>query len=413
MKTLIKSLLAGSFTLIAGVASAQVADQADQIIRGRYQAVLGDCAACHTKPGGRPFAGGAPLETPFGPIVPPNITPHATGIGDWSLDDFRRMMRTGTGHDGKRLYPAMPYTNYTMMPRKDVDDLWAYLTTLEPVDNFVEANQLPFPFNIRLSMWGWNLLNFEEKDFRPDPNKSPEWNRGAYIVQGPGHCGTCHTPRTLTGADDTAKFLQGASLQGWYAPNITAAQPNGIGDWSEDELVQYLKTGVNDRTIVSGPMAEAIQDSTSQMTDGDLRAIAVYLKSLEPKSERKASPKPADDRMARGQDIYNATCLGCHGGEGKGASQLFPALAGNSIVMQDSSETLARLVLEGSQAGHTAERPTSPAMPALGWRLNDQQIADVLTYVRNSWGNSATAPAAGDVSSVRKQLGLEPSQARR
>ncbi|MBP1849139.1 c-type cytochrome [Rhizobium halophytocola] len=405
MKTLRTFLAFGAFTLVAtGAAYAGDADQGNDIIDGRYQAVLGDCQACHTKPGGEPFAGGAPLETPFGTLVPPNITPDAeTGIGNWSQADFHKMMKTGIGHDGIRLYPAMPYPAYTKMSDDDIDHLWRYMTTIEPVHNDVEANQLPFPFNIRLAMLGWNMLNFKEGGFKPDPNQSAEWNRGAYIVQGAGHCATCHSPKSFLGADKDSEFLQGASLQGWYAPNITGNGYDGIGSWSDDDLVQYLKTGVNGHTMASGPMAEAVENSTSLMNDGDLKAIAVYLKSLGNKDAKKPEPIKADDsHMTAGLAIYQANCSACHGADGKGANQLFPSLAGNSIVQQKSAETLAHLVLAGSQAVHTKGAPTTPAMPSLAWRLKDDDVANVLTYIRNSWGNAAPAVDVSTVADVRQ-----------
>lgn len=403
MRTLALILAAGLATLCW--TSAIAADQADQIIRGQYQAVLGDCAGCHTRPGGKPLAGGLPLETPFGALIPPNITPdRETGIGNWSEADFRNMMKTGIGHNGVRLYPAMPYPAYTRMTEQDISDLWAYLTTVEPVSNKVEANQLPFPLNIRLSMWGWNLLNFSEAAFTPDSSKPAEWNRGAYIVQGPGHCGTCHTPKSFLGADKDSVLLQGASLQGWFAPDITNNGQSGLGKWSEEDLIQYLKTGVNAHSIASGPMAEAVENSTSKMTDADLKAVAVYLKSLGPDTGASQPAKPDQARMMAGEALYRDNCSACHGGDGSGAGALFPALTNNAIVAQGNTETLARLVLAGSQAVHTEHARTTPAMPSLAWRLNDQEIADVLTYVRNNWGNAAPAVSSSEVAAIRKEL---------
>ncbi len=403
MKTLLLSLTLSALSLSGSLALAQAPDQADEIIRGRYQAVLTDCAACHTAPGGKPLSGGLPLHTPFGDLVPPNITPDKeTGIGDWTKEEFRSALKQGVGHGGKRLYPAMPYPAYTKMSDMDVDNLWSYIRTVEPVHNAVEANQLPFPFNIRTAMLGWNMLNFTPGDFKPDPGKSEQWNRGAYIVQGAGHCGTCHTPKNLTGADKDGVALQGASLQGWYAPNITSNNHIGIGAWSDDEIVQYLKTGQNSHSIASGPMREAVQESTSMMTDGDLKAIAVYLKSVDGGPDDKPKAVAADDaHMKAGALIYHDTCSACHGLEGKGASQLFPALAGSPLVQQPSAETLTHLVLYGSQGATTPAARTTPAMPSLGWRLNDQQVANVLTYIRNSWGNAAAAVAPADVKDKR------------
>ncbi|MEK1894310.1 MAG: cytochrome c [Rhizobium sp.] len=403
MKRTLFALHLSALSLAFSPAWAQTADQADQINNGRYQAILGDCSACHTTSGGKDLAGGKPLQTPFGPLVPPNITPdRTTGIGAWSKEDFRRAMKEGIGHGGKRLYPAMPYTAYTKMSDKDVDDLWAYLETVEPVSNAVEANQLPFPFNIRLSLLGWNTLNFNGGEFQSDPSQTVEWNRGAYIVQGPAHCGACHTPKSFMGADKAGQDLQGASLQGWYAPNITGNPVVGIGGWDDEEIVTYLKSGVNSHTIASGPMAEAVEASTSKMTDLDLRAIAVYLKSIDPSPAATQSPTPADDpRMISGGAIYRDNCSACHGGQGKGGNHLFPSLASNSMTQQPNVETLARIVIAGTHGVGTTDAPTTPSMPSFGWRLNDQQIADVLTYVRNSWGNSAAPVSADQVTGLR------------
>lgn len=396
-------LTAIATVLFASTAYAQAPDQADEIIRGQYQSILGDCAACHTKQGGMPLAGGNPLQTPFGPIVPPNITPdRETGIGTWSEDEFKAMMRTGIGHDGVRLYPAMPYPAYTKMNDQDLSDLWKYLGTVEPVSNHVEANQLPFPFNIRLSLLGWNLLNFTGGEFEPDPTKSTEWNRGKYIVDGAGHCSTCHSPKTFLGADVASQYLQGASLQGWFAPDITNNSQTGLGSWSPEDLVSYLKTGTNKKTIASGPMAEAVENSTSKMTNEDLASIAAYLKSLPGESATSKSATIDERVMTSGAAIYRDNCSACHASKGEGAMPLFPALAGNQIVGQKSSETLSRLVIFGSQAVATPTHPTAPSMPSLGWRLSDQQIADVLTYVRNSWGNEAAAVNADEVGDVRQ-----------
>jgi mono/diheme cytochrome c family protein len=396
-------LLAVAGGLLSGSAFAQAPDQSDVIIRGQYQAILGDCAACHTKAGTPSLAGGNPLQTPFGPIVPPNITPDVeTGVGNWTFEDFRSMMRSGVGHDGIRLYPAMPYTAYTKMTDQDLSDLWTYLQTIEPVHNEVDANQLPFPFNIRMSLLGWNIMNLSEGEYKPDPTKSEAWNRGAYIVQGAGHCSTCHTPKNILGADKDNSFLQGGSLQGWFAPDITNNQRSGLGTWTIPDVVTYLKTGTNAKTVASGPMAEAVQNSTSKMNDEDLVAIATYLKSLPGKESPKVE-QPRQTSMASGQAVYRDNCSACHGSAGTGAMPLFPALAGNPIVMQDSSETLSHLVLFGSQGVATSSSPTTPSMPSLGWRLSDKEVADVLTYIRNTWGNSGAAVSESDVSSVRKQ----------
>lgn len=399
--------LSGIATAVAALAITATAAGAvelpfDQIEAGRYQATLGDCAGCHTAPGGKPFAGGVALETPFGTLVAPNITPDRdTGIGAWSEEDFRRALKQGVGHGGERLYPAMPYTAYTKMSDSDVAALWAYLRTVQPVGNKVQSNQLPFPFRIRLLMAGWNWINFTPGDFKPDAKKSAEWNRGAYIVEGAGHCSVCHAPKSALGADKGG--LTGTVLQGWFAPNITGNLHDGVGSWSADGIVTYLKTGAGRGTIGSGPMREVIENSTSKMTDADLKAIAVYLKDL-PGGDGKGPAPVAKDNLAMqtGAKIYAVNCSACHNGDGSGQGQLFPRLAGNSVVQQGDPTTLIHVVLAGSQGAVTAAAPTTPAMPSLAFRLTDQQVADVLTYVRNSWGNAAPAVTPDAVAKQRR-----------
>lgn len=376
----------------------------ERIEKGRYLSVLGDCAGCHTREGGKPYAGGVALETPFGKLVAPNITPDRdTGIGAMSDDDFVAALQEGRGHNGRRLYPAMPYPAYTKMSRDDILAMRSYLRTVQPVHEAIESNQLPFPFNIRTSMMAWNWLNFTPGRFQPNPQKSDEWNRGAYLVEGPAHCGTCHTPKTMLGGDKASLALSGATLQGWFAPDITANNHKGIGAWTKDELVTYLKTGANAHTLASGPMAEAITHSTSQMSDEDLKAIAAYLKDSKPSDGAKPQPIAANDKvMTAGAAIYKDSCAVCHKDNGSGETHLFPKLAGSSIVQSDDPATLAHIVLTGARAVGTAGAPTAPAMPSFDWRLNDAQIAAVLTYIRNSWGNAAPAVPASAVKDLRE-----------
>ena len=396
---------------LTGAASAQDSQSFDRIERGRYLAVLGDCTACHTAPDGQPFAGGLALQTPFGTLVAQNITPdRETGIGNWTEDEFVAALHDGRGHNGTRLYPAMPYPAYTKMTDDDVRAIRAYLATVAPVRNKVISNQLPFPLNIRLAMVFWNALNFNPGRYQSNPDKSVEWNRGAYIVEGAAHCGTCHTPKTLFGGDKTATPLAGATLQGWFAPNITTDPHKGIGGWSKDDLVQYLKTGTNSWTLASGPMAEAISHSTSKMTDEDIAAIATYLKdSGSGGSTPKPVPIAADDKVMRvGAAIYKDSCAACHKDTGAGESHLFPRLSGNANVQSDDPTTLVRIVLQGTRAVSTPSMPTGPAMPAFDWRLNDAQVAAVLTYIRNNWGNAAAAIPASTIASQRMSLALSP-----
>ena len=383
----------------------------ERIERGRYLATLADCGACHTRPGGKPFAGGLALQTPFGTLVAPNITPdRETGIGAMTDAEFLAALHDGRGQGGRRLYPAMPYPAYTKMSDDDVLAIRAYLATVTPVDNRVVANQLPFPLNIRLAMLAWNALNFTPGRYQPNPGKSAEWNRGAYVVEGAAHCGTCHTPKTVLGGDKNDQALSGAVLQGWFAPDITGDSRKGIGGWSKDDLIQYLKTGANDRTLATGPMAEAVTHSTSQMTDEDIAAIATYLKDGDPGgSTVKPAPVAAgDNAMRAGAAIYKDSCAACHRDAGIGEAHLFPRLAGSAQVQSDDPTTLVRVVLQGTRAASTQAMPTAPAMPAFDWRLTDAQVAAVLTYIRNNWGNAAAPVSPGVVASQRPALAKAP-----
>ena len=374
-----------------------------EIARGKALATAGDCVACHTASGGQPFAGGLTLQTPFGAIMTANITPdNATGIGKWSADDFARAMHEGRRPGGTYLYPAFPYPYYTKVARADLDAIYAYLRSLAPVENRVNRNTLPFPFNIRMSMIGWNSLFFTPGEFKPDPKRSDEFNRGAYLVEGLGHCGACHTPFNAFGASRDDKYLQGNRIDNWTAPNITNDMQVGLGKWSADDIVQYLKTGQTRFSLASGPMKDVIENSTSNMPDADLKAIAVYLK------ERGASGPPApaalaatDPRMQVGEAIFVDTCSACHMRSGAGVEHMFPKLAGNVIATQDDPASLIRIIIGGGRAAATETRPTAPAMPSLGYRLNDAQIAAVVTYVRNSWGNAAAPVSADTVKELR------------
>jgi mono/diheme cytochrome c family protein len=403
--------IAALLASLTGAASAQDTQSFDRIERGRYLAVLGDCAGCHTAPGGAPFAGGVALQTPFGTLVAPNITSDPdTGIGNMTNDEFLAVLHEGRGHNGKRLYPAMPYPAYTKMTDDDVLAMRAYFATVAPVNNRVVSNQLPFPLNIRLAMAFWNRLNFTPGRYQPNPQKSAAWNRGAYIVEGPAHCGTCHTPKTLLGGDKNSVALTGATLQGWFAPDITNDSRKGIGGWSSDDLVQYLKTGANKWTLASGPMAEAVSHSTSRMNDEDILAIATYLKdSGTGTASAKPEPVAANDNAMRvGAAIYKDSCAACHRDSGQGEINLFPRLAGSALVQSDDPTTLARVVLHGTRAVATSGAPTGPAMPAFDWRLGDTQVAAVLTYIRNAWGNAAGSVSVGAVTSQRAALAKSP-----
>ena len=400
---LLATLVAGKSTGFAGEVDAQ---DFTMVERGRYLSVLSDCGSCHTIPGkNQPFAGGRPIETPFGNIVASNITPDMeTGIGAWTDDQFDAAVRKGVGRDGSRLYPAMPYNAYTKMSRQDVLAIRAYLNTVTAVHNPVVANTLPFPFNIRSSMSVWNALYFKQGEYVSDPHRSPEWNRGAFLVDGPAHCGACHTPKTFLAGDKTSLYLQGSPVQGWSAPNITNDAKTGLGGWTVDDVTAYLKTGHNRITAATGPMAEAVNLSTSKMTDEDVKAIATYLKSL-PGNDRTQAPLPSTaPEMTAGGAIYRDQCSACHGLDGKGIDRLFPAVASSSMARADDPTSVIRIVLRGARSVSTSSEPTAPGMPSYGWLLNDSQVAAVLTYIRNSWGGAAPAVSPDEVSRLRASL---------
>lgn len=369
------------------------------IQQGEYLARAGDCISCHTAANGQPYAGGLRMDTPFGYLLTPNITPDkATGIGTWSADDLYRVLHDGVNKHGQYLFPAMPYTSYTKVTRADSDALYAYLMSLPPVSNAVEVNHLEFPFNIRLSMLGWNELFFRKGTFQPDPKQSDAWNRGAYLIEGLGHCSECHSPRNVLGAVEQKKAFSGAAVDGWFALDLTSNLKSGLGSWSTDDIVSYLKTGADKGKSTSlGPMAEVVHNSLGFMTDADLQAMAVYLKSL-PADSRLSSQYQPDTSLKSGATLYVDNCSGCHQAQGTGMPGVFPPLAGNGVVTAAEPNDILKVVLFGipAQNGYIP-------MPAFGSQLNDQQVADLANYVRSSWGNQASANAsAADVAKLRK-----------
>jgi mono/diheme cytochrome c family protein len=409
----IGAALIGLVALLAADHAIADSDRYVDVTRGRALATAGDCVACHTAPGGVPLAGGLALQTPFGAIMTPNITPDdATGIGRWSRDNFARAMHEGRRADGSYLYPAFPYPYYTKVTRLDTDAIYDYLRTVAPVTNRVNRNALPFPFNIRAAMLGWNALFFTPGDFIPDPKRSDEFNRGAYLVQGLGHCGACHTPLNTLGANKANHFLQGNNIDDWTAPNITDDAQVGLGQWSADEIVQYLRTGQTRTTFASGPMKEVVELSTSKMPDADLRAIALYLKEQGASGAPAPAPLPASDPQMRiGEAVFIDTCAACHMRSGAGIEHVFPRLSGNAVVKQDDPTTLVRVILTGSRGAATDAMPTSPAMPSLGYRLTDAQVAAVVTYIRNNWDNAASAVTAETVRTLRDRVAGPTQQA--
>jgi mono/diheme cytochrome c family protein len=384
----------------ASVGSSLAADLQDfaAVERGRYLAAAADCGSCHTVLGsGHPFGGGRAIETPFGILAAPNITPdRETGIGAWTDDEFDGAVRRGRSRNGARLYPAMPFPYYTRMSREDVNDIRAYLKTVAPVHNAVTVNRLPFPLSLRQSMIVWDYLYFKPGEFRPDASKSEEWNRGAWLVQGPEHCGACHTPKTFLGGEKSSEPLQGYVLQGWTAPDITSGQ-GSLRDWSADDVATYLRTGHNRHAAAAGLMGEVIDISTSKLTDGDLHAIATYLKDVSGHAQR-SPPAPDKGVLTAGAAIYQDLCSACHAQDGKGVPNMFPNLAEAATVKAKNPTTVLKVILQGAQTVSTEREPTGPAMPAFGWQLDDAQIAAVATYVRDHFGK---APAVSE-SDVRK-----------
>jgi mono/diheme cytochrome c family protein len=379
---------------------------ADIIRRGRYLTIAGDCASCHTSRYGRPFQGGLGLQTPFGIIYSANLTSDRdNGIGTWTGDQFYRALHDGIAPGGKHLYPALPYPHFTIVSRQDADAILAFLKTVPAVRYAPPANRLPFPVDIRASLIGWNALNFSPHGFRGNPAQSPQWNRGAYLVEGLGHCGACHTPKNLLGAELNHEAFRGALVENWFAPDLTENPRTGLGRWSASDIVQYLRTGRNAHANASGLMGEVVAYSTSLLSDSDLSAIATYLKSLAP-SPTLSSAAPDAAAMRSGSAIFFDACTACHLGGGKGQAGMFPPLQGSAVVQQHDPSGLVRLILGGTRTGPTPSRPSFQSMPSFAWKLSDQEVADVATYVRNSWGNRAQPVDAHQVARVRSKLKL-------
>jgi mono/diheme cytochrome c family protein len=418
-----RSLLGAGCALLApGLACTNTAFGAGTntslIEQGHYLATAGDCISCHTRPKGAPFAGGLPLSTPFGVIYSANITPDpATGIGAWSERELARALHEGIAADGRHLYPAFPYTAYTKISDNDVLALYAYLRSLKPVRYTPPPNEMHFPFSLRGLLAGWNLLYLRPGRYTPDPARTPEWNRGAYLVQGLGHCGACHTPRNRLGGERASEALAGGAyldeitdevvddrltpmdertVRLWSTANLTQAS-SGLAAWTVDEIAAYLKSGHNARAGAFGPMSLVVANSTSHLSAADTRAMAVYLKSLPPA----ALPEPSkrdDSRRRAGAIVYTARCGDCHQSTGLGMprsrdadpSKTAPPLAGNPALQAASPATLINVVLYG--AHETVPSPASwPKMSGfeLSVGLDDEQIAALCTYVRSSWGNRA------------------------
>jgi mono/diheme cytochrome c family protein len=403
-------LVASSVVAVLSLAAAPVQARDSsfaQVQRGRYLVAAGDCSACHTADNGKPFAGNRAVPTPFGTIYSSNITPDkATGIGDWTAEQFYDAMHNGIAPDGSHLYPAFPYPWYTRLTHDDVLAIKAYLDTLEPVKQEVKDPELPFPMNVRESIAAWNALFFKPGEFEPDPQKSAEWNRGAYLVEGLGHCSACHSPKNVLGAVKKGDKFEGGYGEGWYATRLTRSEPAGLGSWSKEDIVSYLKTGANEHARALGPMSEVVEHSTRFLSDADLAAMATYLKDLPGDDGQAPAQTASSDQqvLARGKQVYIDQCEGCHMENGEGLAHVFPPIKGNTGVHASDPTSLARLVIEGARSAATPERPVGFAMPAFGDKLSNADIADVLTYIRASWGNKASAVSESTIADVRGKV---------
>lgn len=390
----------------AGAASST---QASLVARGAYLARVGDCASCHTVRGGAPFAGGRAIPTPFGTIHAPNLTPDdATGIGKWSRDDFWNAMHNGVDAHGNYLYPAFPFPSFTHVSREDVDAIYAWLRTVKPVRQAVAPNTLRFPYSMRPLMAVWRMLYFKPGAYVPDARKSTQWNRGAYLVKGLGHCAACHTPRNWLGATSHDRELAGAMIpeQDWHAPDLGTAAGNGLDGWSRQDLVAFLRTGRSARGIAYGPMAEVVHASLQYLTPADADAMATYLldrpsqpgtyadDKFLPPPVRRARVERLNHYVVQGHAVYRKHCAACHGDDGKGKLDVYPPLAGNTSILGASPVNAIRKVLLGGFAPATQAFPRPYSMPPFIETLNDHEVALVVTYIRHAWHNRPHTDAA-------------------
>ena len=410
--------------LLAWPVYAQTAPDSAAIKRGEYIAKLGDCSACHSVPNGKPFAGGLPLLSPFGLIYSTNISPDPQhGIGRYTPGDFSRALRDGVAKDGHHLYPAMPYTNYSLMHDDDMADLYAYfMHGIAPVAEDPIKTKLSFPFNQRWGLAVWDFLFTPHTRFTSSPAHDDNWNRGAYLVQGLGHCSACHTPRTIfyneNAYNETKQvFLSGHVIDDWYAPDLRGNPASGLGRWHENEIAEFLKTGHANGIISFGGMNQAIEESTQHMTAADRASIAHYLKSLRA-TEESAAYNPAVHQTVKiaypiehpGAGIYAGMCAGCHGGNGEGnAASHFPKLAGNSAVLARDPASLIHIVLTGGNTPATINGPPPVTMPPFA-QLTDVEIGEVLSYIRNAWGNQAKPISAHQVAAHRQAINKHDRQ---
>ena len=399
------------------------APSAELTARGAYLARAGNCMGCHTARGGANWAGGRGIDTPFGTVFTSNLTPDdATGLGTWSSAHFWRAMHNGRSKSGRLLYPAFPYTSFTQVTREDSDALFAYLKSLPAVAQTNTANTLRFPYQSQAALAVWRALFFSPGVYQPDHQRSAEWNRGAYLVNGLGHCAACHTARNALGATDGLNLAGGLiPIQNWYAPSLVSADAAGVGDWDREEIVRLLKTGVSAHASVTGPMAEVVRGGTQYLSSEDLNAMAQFLKELVPTTGSATKEQEAIAVMAtasstplasvpavvkeRGEKIYQQQCAQCHGDKGEGVPNAYPALAGNRAVRMPQTVNLVQIVLNGGYAPATSGNPRPFGMPPFVLVLDDSDVAAVLTHIRTTWGNQASAVSPLEVNRIRASSG--------
>lgn len=438
--TLTICLFAGATLASAGEGPSASTDPADlpegRLVYGQYMTIVGDCIACHTRPEGKPFEGGRAIETPFGTLYTPNITPSKTaGIGAFSDEAFLRALQKGIAPSGLPYYPALPYTFFTKVKDDDLLAIKDYLMSLEPSDYQPPEHALRWPFSMRDLLFGWQALYLDKGRFEPDPSRSEEWNRGAYLVEGLGHCGACHTPRNFMGATEPSQALTGAIVDGWYAPNLTDDLQQGLGRWSVEELARFLRTGLAQpapdaqgaeakthdaetpnaaapapstapTSAALGPMAEVVHESLSRLARSDLRAIAVYLKDLPAREalthEAKVPEVLSEQDYIQGRQLYAKNCSACHQDHGQGLAPYFPALRGNPVVTAVEPDDVLTTLLRGAPADPSEAFSPHVAMPAFASVLTNAQIAVVASYIRANWGNDAPPVTAADVKALRR-----------
>lgn len=387
---------------------------------GEYAMRLSDCAACHTAQDGKRFAGGHVIESPMGVIYSSNITPDPeTGIGEMTLDQFRAALYDGIGKDGDHLYPAMPYANYRKLSETDVRALYSYfMDEVPPVRNEVRAPEMDFPFDQRWGIRAWKWVALGKPGFTPRFD-DPQLDRGAYLVEGPGHCGACHSPRNAVFAEvgytsEDNGFLSGGEIAGWHAPDLRAAD-SAPQKWAAEQLAHWLRTGRNNHAGVSGEMQLVVGKSLQYLSDDDVAAMVAYLRHIgrDGPAPKTPAPRPetsgkteallasADPEMELGARLYLDNCNACHFVDGLGADEVFPELDGNSLVNAPGAAGLINVILFGTEMPSTRIRPMRLRMPGFANRLSDNEAASLASFVRSAWSNASGAVDAAAVAAVR------------